>query len=82
MYAPEVLESFRELIATGQVEVLAETYAHSLSSLRKDGEFERQVQAHSAKVEALFGVKPVSFRNTELIYSDDIGARVAIWVSQ
>lgn len=77
MYAPEVLESFRELIATGQVEVLAETYAHSLSSLRKDGEFERQVQAHSAKVEALFGVKPVSFRNTELIYSDDIGARVA-----
>lgn len=77
MYAPEVIESFRELIATRQVEVLAETYAHSLSSLRDADEFKRQVEAHSAKVEQLFGVKPVSFRNTELIYSDEIGALVA-----
>ncbi|MBU1370690.1 MAG: alpha-amylase [Bacteroidetes bacterium] len=77
MYAPEVLDSFRKLISTGQVEVLAETYAHSLSSLQNAGEFERQVKAHSEKIEQVFGIKPTSFRNTELIYSDDIGARVA-----
>lgn len=76
-YAPEVLESFRKLIATGNVEILAETYSHSLCSLRNKGEFERQVKAHTQKVESLFGITPGSFRNTELIYSDEIGERVA-----
>ncbi len=76
-YTPEVLESFRKLIATGNVEVLAETYAHSLSALRNNGEFENQVKAHTQKIEQLFGVKPTSLRNTELIYSDEIGERVA-----
>ncbi len=77
LYTPEVLESFRKLIATGNVEVLSETYAHSLSALRNKGEFEHQVKAHAQKVEQLFGIKPTSFRNTELIYSDEIGERVA-----
>ncbi len=77
LYAPEALESFRKLVATGNVELLAETYAHSLSALKDHVEFERQVKAHSDKVEQLFGVRPVSFRNTELIYSDQIGAQVA-----
>ncbi len=77
LYAPEVLESFRKLIATGQVEILAETYAHSLSSLKNPAEFKKQVLQHTQKVEQLFGVTPKSFRNTELIYSDEIGAMVA-----
>ncbi len=77
LYAPEVLKSFKQLVATGNVEVLAETYAHSLSALRNSKEFENQVKAHSQKVEELFGVTPSSFRNTELIYSDEIGERVA-----
>ncbi len=77
MYAPEVLESFRKLIQTGSVEVLAETYAHSLASLSNPEEFRKQVEEHSNKVESLFGVRPTSFRNTELIYSDEIGAMVA-----
>lgn len=76
-YSPEVLESFKKLVATGQVEILAETYAHSLSSLKDPQEFERQVKAHTEKIEQVFGVRPVSFRNTELIYSDTIGAQVA-----
>ncbi|MBU1011221.1 MAG: polysaccharide deacetylase family protein [Bacteroidetes bacterium] len=77
LYAPEAIDSFRRLVATGNVEILAETYAHSLSALKDPEEFERQVTAHSRKVEEVFGVKPVSFRNTELIYSDKIGAQVA-----
>jgi len=77
LYAPEVLESFKRLAETGQVEFLAETYAHSLSSLKGGEEFKRQVKAHSELVSDYFGQKPVVFRNTELIYSDSIGATVA-----
>jgi alpha-amylase len=75
-YAPEVLKSFKALASTGNVEFLAETYAHSLSSLRSKAEFTEQVTLHSEKIEALFGVKPTTFRNTELIYSDEIGEMV------
>jgi alpha-amylase len=77
LYAPEVLESFKELAATGHVEFLSETYSHSLSSLRGKKEFERQVLAHRALIEEHFGQTPSVFRNTELIYSDEIGAMVA-----
>jgi alpha-amylase len=76
-YVPEVIDSFRQLADTGQVEFLAETYGHSLASLGKKEEFIRQVEMHRNKIEALFGVKPVTFRNTELIYSDQIGETVA-----
>jgi len=76
-YAPEVIESFKKLAASGNVEFLAETYAHSLASLRSKDEFKRQVELHSKKIEQLFGQKPVTFRNTELIYSDGIGEMVA-----
>ncbi|MDL2221470.1 glycoside hydrolase family 57 protein [Parabacteroides sp. OttesenSCG-928-N08] len=72
IYAPEVVDSFKELIATGNVEMLAETYAHSLASLGDPEEFKSQVLQHKEKVQQMFGVKPKVFRNTELIYSDDI----------
>ena len=75
-YAPDVIESFKALVATGCVEILGETYYHSLASLASDSEFTHQVTKHSAKIESLFGVKPTAFRNTELIYSDSIGDRV------
>ncbi len=76
-YTPEVIESFKKLAITGQVEFLAETYAHSLVSLKDGKEFVRQVEMHKAKIKELFGVEPKTFRNTELIYSDEIGAKVA-----
>jgi alpha-amylase len=77
LYAPEVLESFKKLADTGQVEFLAETYSHSLSSLKGKEEFQRQVKAHSEMISEHFGQVPKVFRNTELIYSDEIGAMVA-----
>jgi alpha-amylase len=76
-YAPEVINSFKALAATGNVEFLTETYSHSLASLRSYEEFKRQVDLHSSKIEELFGAKPVTFRNTELVYSDEIGEMVA-----
>ena len=76
-YAPDVVDSFRALAATGSVEFLSETYYHSLASLNSPSEFEHQVLKHKAAVEKLFGVTPKTFRNTELIYSNDIGKAVS-----
>ena len=73
MFAPDVLDSFIETVKSGNVELVAETYAHSLSSVKNKDEFLSQVKAHTKRIEELFGVKPVSFRNTELVYSDKIG---------
>ena len=73
LYSPEVIESFAELAATGCVEFLSGTYANSLVSMA-DGElFESQVRAHDDLIEELFGQRPKVFKNTELIYSDEIG---------
>ena len=77
MYVPEFIDSMRELAKTGCVEFLSETYAHSLSSLTDPEEFVNQVKAHDDKIELLFGQRPKVFRNTELIYSDEIAAMVA-----
>ena len=77
VFAPEVLDSFKELAATGCVEFLAETYSHSLASLGSKEDFVEQVKLHTAMLKKEFGVKPTAFRNTELIYSDEIGAAVA-----
>lgn len=77
LYAPDVIESFQKLAKTGSVEFLAETYSHSLASLHNQQEFVSQVNAHTEKIRKLFGQKPTVFRNTELIYSDEIGAMVA-----
>ena len=76
-YAPEVIDSFKSLAATGCVEFLSETYAHSLASLSSMTEFKKQVKQHADLMKKLFGVKPTVFRNTELLYSDMIGATVA-----
>ncbi|WP_410261318.1 glycoside hydrolase family 57 protein [Alistipes putredinis] len=76
-YAPEVLDSFRRLARTGCVEFLAETYSHSLASLSSKEDFMQQVALHTELMKKEFGITPTAFRNTELIYSDRIGADVA-----
>ena len=77
IYAPEVLDSFRALAETGCVEFLAETYSHSLAALSSKEDFVEQVKLHSKMIKEEFGKKPVAFRNTELIYSDQIGEMVS-----
>lgn len=73
-YAPEVLESFRRLVATGRVEIVAETYYHSLAFFYDRDEFQRQVDMHRQKIQEVFGVTPTAFRNTELAYNNDLAA--------
>lgn len=72
-YAPDVLESFKRLVAIGRVEIVAETYHHSLAFFYSRSEFENQVAMHRDKIETVFGVTPTAFRNTELSYNNDIG---------
>lgn len=75
-YTPDVIESFQRLAKTGNVEFLAETYSHSLSSLNDVEEFKRQVNEHTLLMQKLFGVTPTTFRNTELVYSNSIADQV------
>ena len=76
-YSPNVIESFKKLAKTGCVEFLSEPYFHTLSSLENPDIFEKQVKLHEERIFGLFGQKPSIFRNTEMIYSDQIGALVA-----
>ncbi|MCJ7691837.1 MAG: glycoside hydrolase family 57 protein [Sedimentisphaerales bacterium] len=76
-YCPEVLSTFHALAQTGCVEFLAETYYHSLSFLYSHDEFTEQVNKHTETIMSLFGQKPRIFRNTELIYNNDLAASIA-----
>ena len=76
-WRPDVLASFKRLVDTGCVELCAETYYHSLSFLYSKEEFNHQVQMHKSTVKRLFGVTPKIFRNTELIYNNDIAHYIA-----
>ncbi|HEX3568375.1 MAG TPA: glycoside hydrolase family 57 protein [Candidatus Saccharimonadales bacterium] len=71
-WAPEALESFKALTRTGRVEIVAETYHHSLAFFYSREEFEAQVAMHREKVQAVFGQTPKVFRNTELAYNNDV----------
>ncbi len=77
-YAPNVLESFQKLVATGNVEILAETYYHSLVFLYDKKEFRKQVYLHDQKILKLFRKKPKVFRNTELIYNNDLAKEIEL----
>jgi alpha-amylase len=72
MWSPEALQSFKDLVATGRVEILAETYYHSLAFFYSKFEFEKQVRMHHEKIKQVFGVEPKVFRNTELSYNNDL----------
>lgn len=75
-YNPEVLKTFINLAKTKKVDILAETYYHSLAALYSKSEFERQVLKHIKTISSIFGIKPTYFRNTELIYSNKIAQYV------
>lgn len=71
-WSPEALQSFKDIVATGQVEIVGETYHHSLAFFYSRSEFEMQVKMHREKIEQLFGQTPKVFRNTELAYNNDL----------
>ena len=69
-WAPDVIESFKRLVQTGRVEIVSETYYHSLAFFYSIDEFQKQVEIHKQKIRDLFGVETTAFRNTELAYND------------
>lgn len=71
-YLPELLNSFKKLVKTGRVEILSETYHHSLAFFYSITEFERQVKIHDDLIKKIFRITPKIFRNTELAYNNDI----------
>ncbi|HEY4517642.1 MAG TPA: glycoside hydrolase family 57 protein [Candidatus Paceibacterota bacterium] len=75
---PEVLDSFKRLVAVGRVEILADTYHHSLAFFYAPEEFERQVRQHEQTIKRIFGVTPRVLRNTELSYRNDL----ALWAEK
>ncbi|HSW99505.1 MAG TPA: glycoside hydrolase family 57 protein [Patescibacteria group bacterium] len=77
-WAPDALQSFQDLCATGRVEIVAETYHHSLAFFYSRSEFETQVKMHEKKVQEVFGQKPRVIRNTELAYNNDL----AFWADK
>src|SRR3989304_5309174 len=75
-YSPEVLSTFDALAETGCVEFLGETYYHSLSFLYSRNEFVTQINKHCDTIAQLFGQKPRVFRNTELIYNNELATLI------
>lgn len=78
MWVPDVIDGFKRLVDSGRVEIVAETYYHSLAFFYSRQEFENQVNAHKAKIKEIFGVDTQVFRNTELAYNDEL----AKWADQ
>ncbi len=73
-WSPDIIETLRRIIATGRVELLAETYHHTLAFFYSKSEFEKQVLLHREKIFKTFGVIPSVFRNTELAYNNELAA--------
>ncbi|MBQ3321027.1 glycoside hydrolase family 57 protein [Candidatus Saccharibacteria bacterium] len=78
IFYPELIEKIAKLVNTGQVEIVGETYYHSLAFFFNKAEFEEQVNLHAKKIKELFGVEPKVFRNTELAYND----KLALWAEK
>lgn len=72
-HAPQTLDLFVKMVQSGRVEILSETYYHSLAYFYSKDEFEKQVALHGDLVYEIFGVVPKIFRNTELAYTNDLG---------
>ena len=76
-HAPQVVDLLQEINATGQVEFLCEPYSHGLASLANEESFAAEVKRMSDTIQEKFGKRPTVFRNSSLIYNDEIGAQVA-----
>ena len=76
-YCPELIDSFRELYNTGCVEFVCEPYYHSMAAVESDAEFTHQIKKHADALKKYFGAETVSFVNTDMVYTDTIGEKIA-----
>ena len=73
MWAPDLIDRLKKMVNTGRVEIVGETYYHSMSFFYHRQEFKNQIELHQQKIAQLFGLTPRVFRNTELAYNDELG---------
>lgn len=76
-YAPEVIDLLQQIAETGKADFLAEPYSHGLASIGSEESFKNEVERQARRVQELFGVTPKVFRNSNLIYNDEIGSMAA-----
>ena len=76
MWNPKILELFKEMVSSGCVELLCQTYYHSLALLLSESEFVEQVEMHRQTIKDIFNYEPCVFENTECIYNNNV-ARIA-----
>lgn len=76
-YCPEALDSFRELYETGCAEFVCEPYYHSMAAVENDAEFAHQIIKHKDALKTYIGAEAVSFVNTDMVYTDAIGEKIA-----
>lgn len=77
IHAPIVIELLHQLNDTGCCEFLCEPYSHGLSSLANEDCFREEVERMRVKVKQIFNQTPKVFRNSSLIYSNEIGSIIA-----
>jgi len=80
-WAPDVIDTMRELNATGACELIGETSHHSLSFLFSKNEFNAQVENQEQRLRRIFGVTPTVFRNTELIFNNELAGHIS-WLGK
>ncbi|MFH0740094.1 MAG: glycoside hydrolase family 57 protein [bacterium] len=73
---PNVLESFKKLVKTGQCELIGETFHHSLAFLYSQDEFKKQISQHKKKLKDIFNYTPITFRNTELSFNNEMAKTI------
>ena len=71
-WTPELIAQIKRMVASGQAEIVGETYYHSLAFFYNLDEFNAQVRMHANRIRQLFGVTPQVFRNTEFAYNDQL----------
>lgn len=75
-FAPNCIDQYIEMVDTQKMEIIGETYYHSLAVFHSISEFATQVSKHRHKIHKIFGYTPEVFRNTELSYRNDVGEAV------
>lgn len=77
MFDKDLLETFKQLAASGGAEFLNQTYYHSIASLYPEKEeFIEQTLMHKQTIIDLLGYTPKVFENTELLYNNTIAKTV------
>jgi alpha-amylase len=76
-WSPETLSLFEDIARHKNIELIGQTYYHSIASCFPDKtEFREQVKMHSDLMYEQFRVRPVVFENTEFTFNNEIATTI------